>query len=78
MTRHRLFSDMPEILRRSRQGIREALIDHRIADNPVAVWRDNEVLVAKVEDLASSDGLQDSTSEVTPRTGIVQDVRPPI
>lgn len=44
-----LFSDLSEVLRRARLGVREALRDNQLAQNPVVTWRDGEVVVAMVE-----------------------------
>ncbi len=35
--------DIPRILRALRQAVREALLDHKRAGNPVAVWRNSRV-----------------------------------
>ena len=36
--------DMPRILAAMRQAVREALLQHKRAGNPVAVWRDGQVV----------------------------------
>ena len=36
--------DVPRILDAMRQGVREALLQHKRAGNPVAVWRDGQVV----------------------------------
>jgi len=46
-----LFSDREEITRRFCLGVREVLRDHQWANNPVAVWRQNGLLVALPEKL---------------------------
>jgi hypothetical protein len=43
--------DIPRILEAMRQGIREALLRHKRAGNPVAVWRDERVVWIQPEDI---------------------------
>ena len=35
--------DIPRILRALRDAVREALLDHKRAGNPVAIWKDGHV-----------------------------------
>ncbi len=42
--------DIPRILEAMRQAVREALLDHKRAGNPVAVWRNNRVEWIQPED----------------------------
>lgn len=43
--------DIPKALRTLRQGVREALRQHKIAGNPVAVWRNGRVVWIRPEDI---------------------------
>ena len=43
--------DVPSILRALRQAVREALLDHKRAGNPVAVWRDGRVAWIQPQDI---------------------------
>lgn len=36
-------NDVPRALRALRRAVREALWEHKVAGNPVAVWRDGRV-----------------------------------
>lgn len=36
-------ADLPRIVHEMTQAVREALLDHKRAGNPVAVWRDGRV-----------------------------------
>ena len=36
--------DIPRILRALRQAVRDALLDHKRAGNPVAIWQDGRVV----------------------------------
>jgi hypothetical protein len=47
---HRI-SDIPRILEALNQGVREALWRHKQAGNPVAVWRDGQVVWLAPEDI---------------------------
>lgn len=44
-------ADLPRIIYEMRQAVREALLDHRRAGNPVAVWRDGRVQWVQPEDI---------------------------
>ena len=43
--------DIPRMLAAMRQAVREALLDHARAGNPVAVWRDEQVVWIQPEDI---------------------------
>lgn len=43
--------DIPQIARALRQAVREALWQHKIAGNPVAVWRNGRVEWIPPEDI---------------------------
>ncbi|HLH23494.1 MAG TPA: hypothetical protein VK066_13315 [Chloroflexota bacterium] len=43
--------DLPCIREAIRQAIREALLGHKRAGNPVAVWRDDQVVWIPPEDI---------------------------
>jgi hypothetical protein len=43
--------DIPRILEALRLAVREALLRHKQAGNPVAVWRDGRVVWVRPEDL---------------------------
>jgi hypothetical protein len=43
--------DTERILEAMRQGVREALVRHKLAGNPVAVWRNGRVEWIRPEDL---------------------------
>jgi hypothetical protein len=43
--------DLPRILRALRQAVREALLDHKRAGNPVAIWKDGRVEWVQPEDI---------------------------
>ena len=44
-------NDIPRILRAMRRAVREALLDHKRAGNPVCVWRDGRVVWIEPEDI---------------------------
>jgi hypothetical protein len=44
-------NDIPRILAEMRQAVREALLDHHRAGNPIAVWRDERVVWIQPEDI---------------------------
>jgi hypothetical protein len=48
---HELAHDIPRILRALREAVREALLDHKRAGNPVAIWRDGRVVWVQPEDI---------------------------
>jgi hypothetical protein len=43
--------DLPRILAALRLAVREALLRHKQAGNPVAVWRDGRVVWIRPEDI---------------------------
>ena len=43
--------DIPLILAAMRQAVREALLRHKQAGNPVAVWQDGKVVWVQPEDI---------------------------
>lgn len=50
-----------EIEKVLRHAVREALLMHKRADNPVAVWRDDKVVWLQPEDiLIDDDGVEES------------------
>lgn len=44
-------NDLPRILDAMREGVREALLRHKMAGNPVAAWRDGRVVWIQPEDI---------------------------
>lgn len=44
--------DIPRILAALQQGVREALVRHKQAGNPIAVWRDGQVVWIAPEDIS--------------------------
>ena len=51
--------DIPRILRAMQQAVREALRRHKVAGNPVAVWRDGRVVWVQPEDIPDSPDTED-------------------
>ena len=47
-------NDIPRILRALQAAVRDALIDHKRAGNPVAIWRDGRVELVQPEDIPVS------------------------
>ena len=43
--------DIPRILRALRKAVRQALLRHKQAGNPVAVWQDGRVVWIKPKDI---------------------------
>lgn len=43
--------DIPRILRAMRRAVREALLQHKRAGNPVAVWENGRVVWIQPEDI---------------------------
>ena len=43
--------DLPRMLKALRQAVREALQRHKLAGNPVPVWRDGHVVWIQPEDI---------------------------
>jgi hypothetical protein len=46
-----VFDDTREITRRFAVAVREALLDHKRAGNPVAIWRDGKVVIVPPEEI---------------------------
>ena len=46
--------DIPRILRALRRAVREALAQHKLDGNPVAVWQDGRVVWIQPEDIPVS------------------------
>jgi hypothetical protein len=44
--------DIPRVLRALREAVQEALRRHKLAGNPVAVWRDDHVEWIQPEDIS--------------------------
>lgn len=64
-----IFHDTEEVTRRARLAVREALLDHKRAGNPVAVWRDNKVVIVPPGEIDVDGGSTDtnvSPPEATP------------
>ena len=54
--------DVASILRALRQAVREALLDHKRAGNPVAVWRDGRVVWIQPQDIPTDRPAGDGES----------------
>jgi hypothetical protein len=50
-----VFTDPAELTRRFRVAVREALRDHKLAGNPIAVWRNGKVVIVPPEEITWSD-----------------------
>jgi hypothetical protein len=50
--------DIPRMLEAMSQAVREALLEHKRAGNPVAVWRDGQVVLIQPEDIPVEDPLR--------------------
>lgn len=48
-------NDFPRILDAMARAVREALLQHKRAGNPIAVWRDGEVVWLPPEDIPVGD-----------------------
>lgn len=46
-----VFEDTPEVTRRFAVAVREALLDHKRAGNPVAIWRDGKVVIVPPDEI---------------------------
>lgn len=44
-------NDLPRILDAMREAVREALVLHKLAGHPIAVWRDGRVVWIQPEDI---------------------------
>ena len=53
-------NDIPAILEAMRLAVREALLDHKRAGNPICVWRNNQVEWIQPEDILVDDHLERS------------------
>ena len=51
--------DIPRALRALRLAVRDALRQHKLAGNPVAVWRDGRVVWIQPEDIPTQPDLDD-------------------
>ena len=49
-----VFDATREVTRRFRLSVREALLDHKRAGNPVAIWRDGKVVIVPPEEIEIS------------------------
>lgn len=47
-------NDIPRMLHAMQQAVREAIWRHKLAGNPVAVWRDERVVWIQPEDIPDS------------------------
>jgi hypothetical protein len=47
--------DIPRILLALRDSVRDALLDHKRAGNPVAIWKDGGVVWVQPEDIPVAD-----------------------
>jgi hypothetical protein len=45
--------NVPRILEAMNQAVREALLDHKRAGNPVAIWRNEQVVWIQPEDIST-------------------------
>ncbi|MDQ3673744.1 MAG: hypothetical protein M3365_05155 [Gemmatimonadota bacterium] len=50
--------DVPRILRALRAAVQEALQRHKLAGNPVAIWKDGHVEWVRPEDIPGPDGAE--------------------
>ena len=53
--RKSVFEDTKEISRRFTVAVREALLDHKRAGNPIAVWREGKVVIIPPEEIVFND-----------------------
>ena len=44
-------NDLPRILDAMREAVREALVRHKLAGHPIAVWQDGQVVWIQPEDI---------------------------
>ena len=49
--KYSVFSDIDEVLRRVNLGVGEALCDHKLYGNAVAMWRDDRVVIVPPEEI---------------------------
>ncbi|HLK59311.1 MAG TPA: hypothetical protein VKU00_22315 [Chthonomonadaceae bacterium] len=59
----RQIAEAEEMARAVRKAVREAVLDHKRAGNPVADWRDGKVVIVPPEeiDLPEEDASQNNT-----------------
>ena len=57
--------DVASILRALRHAVREALLDHQRAGNPIAVWRDGRVVWIEPQDIPTEWPASDGESTDT-------------
>lgn len=50
--------DIPRTLRALREAVQEALLRHKLAGNPVAIWKDGRVEWIRPEDIPSPRTMQ--------------------
>jgi hypothetical protein len=48
------FADPEKITQALAQGVREALLKHKQAGNPIVVWRDGKIVWIKAEEISVS------------------------
>ncbi len=58
--------DLPRILRAMRAGVRDALLRHKQAGNPIAVWQDGAVVWIPPEEITVDDEA-DAETDTEPR-----------
>ena len=46
-----IFNDTEEVTRRFKQAVHDALLDHKRAGNPVAIWRDGKVIIVPPDEI---------------------------
>jgi hypothetical protein len=66
--RWNMVDDADEILRLAQKAVRAALIDHKQAGNPVAVWRDGKVVIIPPEEIVIPDD-PDAPTSAPPSSG---------
>ena len=54
-TANERINDLPRILEAMKQAVREALLRHKQAGNPVAAWRDGHVVWIQPDELLIED-----------------------
>lgn len=59
-------NDLPRILQALQQAVYEALLDHKRAGNPVAIWQDGAVKWIAPNDIPDHPPSQESDSESSP------------
>jgi hypothetical protein len=51
--------DIPRILRALRQAVRDALLDHKRTGNPVAIWRNGQVVWVPAEEIPGAEHVRE-------------------